>query len=416
MRPVRLLFITLALLPRTGFPQAGVPLGSEFRVNTYTLSAQKEAAVAFQSSGEFVVVWTSYGRDGEGFGVVGQRYSDTGAPLGSEFVVNTLTTSFEGRPAVDFDSAGNFVVVWTSAQDGISFDISGQRYGSAGLPVGTEFRVNTYTTGSQDYPAVDSDASGSLVVVWTGVHPDFTSDVFGQRYASSGIPLGAEFLVNTYTADSQFSPAVASDPSGNFVVVWTSAHQAALGYDVFGQRFSSAGSPLGPEFLVNTYTTNSQSRPAVAMDASGNYVVVWQSLVQDGSNTGVFGQRYGSTGSPLGPEFRINTYTSFDQSLPALGVDSIGNFVVVWHSVQQDGAFAGIFGQRYDSSGAPLGPEFRVNTYTTDGQFDPTVGSDGAGRFVVVWTSNNQDGSAEGVFGQRYSQIFPVELMGFRVE
>jgi hypothetical protein len=156
--------------------------------------------------------------------------------------------------------------------------------------VGTEFRVNSYTTGSQTDPAVDSDASGNFVVVWTAMHPDFTSDIVGQRYASSGIPLGAEFLVNTYTTGSQFGPAVASDPFGDFVVVWTSAHQEALGYDVLGQRFSSAGSPVGPEFRVNTYTTNSQYRPAVAADASGNYVVVWQSLLQDGSNTGVFGR------------------------------------------------------------------------------------------------------------------------------
>jgi hypothetical protein len=66
--------------------------------------------------------------------------------------------------------------------------------------------------------------------------------------------------------------------------------------------------------------------------------------------------------------------------------------------------------------GDPLGPEFRVNTFTTSNQIAPTVGADAAGNFVVVWSSLLQDGSNYGVFGQRYAQIVPVELMHFRVE
>jgi hypothetical protein len=32
----------------------------------------------------------------------------------------------------------------------------------------------------------------------------------------------------------------------------------------------------GGEFQVNTYTPNAEQRPAVASDGSGNFVVVWQ--------------------------------------------------------------------------------------------------------------------------------------------
>jgi len=34
----------------------------------------------------------------------------------------------------------------------------------------------------------------------------------------------------------------------------------------------------------------------------------------------------------------------------------------------------------------------------------------------VVWHSYLQDGSSNGVFGQRYSQMVPVELVHFGVE
>jgi hypothetical protein len=83
----------------------------------------------------------------------------------------------------------------------------------------------------------------------------------------------------------------------------------------------------------------------------------------------------------------------------------------------QDGSGSGVFGQRYAASGAPLGPEFRVNTYATASQSFPSVdAADSPGTFVVVWTSAYQDGSGSGVFGQRYAMIVPVELMRFDIE
>ena len=63
------------------------------------------------------------------------------------------------------------------------------------------------------------------------------------------------------------------------------------------------GNPVGPEFRVNTYTTSAQGRPAVAADPTGNFVVVWDGQGQGDSNLGVFGQRFASSGVPLGPDW-----------------------------------------------------------------------------------------------------------------
>ncbi len=105
-------------------------------------------------------------------------------------------------------------------------------------------------------------------------------------------PVGVEFQVNTYTTNGQYSPAVAADAEGDFVVVWRSYVQDGSSFGVFGQRYTSAGVALGGEFQVNTYTTNFQSSPAVAADAEGDFVVVWQSYVQGASvNCPRFGGR-----------------------------------------------------------------------------------------------------------------------------
>src|SRR5262249_62354712 len=82
---------------------------------------------------------------------------------------------------------------------------------------------------------------------------------------------------------------------------------------------------------------------------------------------------------PVEPEFRVNTYTSGYQSQPRVCRNAAGDFVVVLVSRGQDGSAGGIFGQRYDRVGAAQGGEFQVNDYTTGPQERPAVAWDPAG-------------------------------------
>jgi len=410
MRRTGFLLAVLLLVPRAGRPQQGVPLGPEFRVNTYSTSVQSYPAIASDGTGNFVVVWHSI--QDPGYGVFGQRYAISGTPLGGEFRINSYTTGTQGIADVASDPSGNFVVLWMSDEDP-GFGVFGQRYASAGTPLGGPFHVNTYTTSGQGFPAVSADAAGNFVVVWESATSIPNYSIAGQRYASSGAPLGGEFRVNTYTAGDQRMSSVAMDPAGNFVVLWSADHDgSSLG--IFGQRFAGSGAPLGPEFRVNTFTPGAQYDPSVAIDGSGNFVVVWTSQAQDGSSTGIFGQRFAATGAPAGTEFRVNTYTTSYQVRPEAARDSSGNFVVVWTS-QQGIAYSEIFGQRYASSGAPLGAEFRVNTTTTGNQSYGTVAASTAGNFVVAWAGTQLAGSYD-VYAQRFSPIVPVELIQVTIE
>jgi hypothetical protein len=394
MRARRLSLCLLGTLALAGLPApAGAQaVGSEFQVNTYTTSDQDGASLAADAAGNFVIVWTSWpGQDGSSLGVFGQRYDSEGVSLGSEFGVNTHTTGIQADASVAATADGGFVVVWYGRGGGDGVGIFGQRYDSGGGTLGSEFRVNSYTTGTQSNPSVASDASGNFVVVWEsypgqdGIH----GEVFGQRFDSAGTPRGAEFHVNSYTGGYEQWPKVASDATGNFVVVWESRG------DIFGQRFDSEGVAQGEEFRVNSYTTHSQSVPSVASDASGNFVAVWV------SPNDVVGQRYDAAGEALGNEFRVNSYTPKFQELPSVAFDASGNFVVAWNSDDQDGSGGGIFGQRYDSAGRASGNEFQINSFTTGHQGFASVAATGTNQFVVAWESPQQDGSGDGVFGQR---------------
>src|SRR5262249_3967961 len=116
---------------------------------------------------------------------------------------------------------------------------------------------------------------------------------------------------------------------------------------------------------------------------------------------GIFGQRFSSSGAKLGAEFHINTYTEGQQSFPAVSSDGTGNFVALWAFAGPGDDF-GVFGQRYSGSGATLGAEFRVNRQTEGEQGPAAVSHDAAGNFVVVWNSYPKQNTFE-VHGQRYS-------------
>ena len=381
-------------------------LGPEFQINTYETNYQQRPDLAFDGSGAFVVVWNSTAQDGSDLGVYGQRFDASGIPAGTEFQINSYTTGIQAKPMVAAAGAGAFVVVWAGDnQDGSTYGIFGQRFDAAGQPLGNEFQVNSFTTGVQRAPAVAVDGLGNFVVVWTSDSEDGASwGVFGQRFSSSGTPQGNEFQVNSYTTAIQWVPAVTADASGDFVVVWPSYGQDGIGWGVFGQRFNSAGTPQGNEFQVNSYTTGDQLYPRVATNSTGDFVVVWSSAPQDGSSDGIFGQRFASSGLPQGNEFQVNTYTSGSQSRPAVAADTAGSFAVTWSSNLQDGSFGGIFGRRFGSTGGPLGNDFQINAFTTGGQQNPAVAAASSGDFVVAWDSFH-DGYLTGVFGRRMAVV-----------
>ncbi|MEX2114324.1 MAG: hypothetical protein WD845_14115 [Pirellulales bacterium] len=386
-----------------------VPDGPEFQVNTYTTSNQQFPAVAMDAAGDYVVAWVSDGQDGHSLGIFAQRYDAAGVAQGSEFQVNTYTTNNQWLPSVAMDADGDFVVAWQSqSQDGSGYGIYAQRYNAAGLAQGSEFRVNTYTTSNQQDAKVAMDADGDFVVAWRS-YQDGGYDVYAQRYNTAGVAQGSEFRVNTYTTSEQATPAVAMDADGDFVVAWRSAFQDGSVYGVYAQRYSAAGVAQGSEFRVNTYTTSNQHDARVAMDADGDFVVAWHSFGQDGSGRGIYAQRYNAAGVAQGSEFRVNTYTTDSQSQPSVAMDD-GDFVVAWGSYGQDGSSEGVYAQRYNAAGVAQGSEFQVNTYTTGSQLFPSVAMDADGDFVVAWQSQSQDSGNAGIYAQRYINTTPATV------
>jgi Ca2+-binding RTX toxin-like protein len=326
-------------------------------------------------------------------------------PEGPEFRVNATTVSVQTAPSVAVAPDGSFIVAWQSQQDGSGTGVYAQRYSALGLPVGAEFQVNITTVNVQDMAQVAMSSDGSFIVTWRSLGQDGSGGgVYGRRYSAAGVPLSGEFQINTTTAGSQDFHSVAASPDGSFVVTWQTPNQDGSSLGVYARRYSSAGVPIGGEFLVNTTTASNQAQPSVATDSVGNFVIVWSSLFQEGgADTGIYGQRYNASGARVGGEFHINTTTEHSQNNPSIATAADGSFVVTWMSIHQDGSSNGIYARRYNAAGAALGDEFRVNTTTANSQQFPVVDIAPDGSFLVSWTSLEQDGSGPGVYGQRFN-------------
>ena len=377
-----------------------VPEGPEFQASAIADGHQKNPDVAIGGNGQSMAVWES--PKVSGTRIVGALYGANGLPVSGEFQLGNAWDTNES-PAVAMDDTGNALVVWMAKDaDEIMF-IAGQRFDHLGVAEGDSFIVtppipNPNTAqGSAD---VAMDASGNALVVWSRQEPGSILDVYGQRYDFSGSPVGSEFLVKSDIGTSSRG-VVAMDAVGNATVAWNRSG-IPMAEDIFVQRYDQTGTPLGDPMVVDIIAPGqNQDHQAVAMDSSGNTVVVWEGW-SDGDESGIFGQRIDSAGMRVGSRFLVNTQTDGRQSQPAVDMDADGNFVVAWHS--PDSSYKGVFARLYQASGHPAGPEFQVNAFTLFGQEQPAVALSGDLNAHIVWQSFHQGPALEwGIIGQRYT-------------
>ncbi|MDA8017679.1 MAG: hypothetical protein MPN21_09550 [Thermoanaerobaculia bacterium] len=232
-------------------------------------------------------------------------------------------------------------------------------------------------------------AAGHRAVLGIGLALACASSLHGEP-----IPFGEPFQVNVHTTGIQNRPSIASFPAGDFLIVWESVGQDGDSGGIYARRYDSSGAPLTGETQVNAFTVDDQDQVKVKVGPQG-FVAVWRDGVFDGDGSIM-------VKTPGQDEFLANTHTTGSQTSPDLVMDSNGDFVVVWHNQDdQDGDGSGIFGQRFDSAGGFVDSEFQVNTTTSGAQTLPAVDGLGDGRFVVTW--NTQTGSGDQVMAQRFA-------------
>lgn len=321
-----------------------------------------------------------------------------------ETIVNTFVDSTQKYPSIARNSAGYFFVVWATvrtAPQRDKGDIVFQMFDASGNKIGCELTVNTFTSGEQEKPAIAMNGVGRSIITWSSyIDTAKMYDIRGRVFDGNS-PVTQEFEVNSTTTYSQSNPAAAIKEDGSFIVVWDSWFQDGSDRGIYAQRFDLSGNKVGSEFPVNSTTAYSQARPRVKYMNDGKFIVIWESYKQDNeteSGYSVYMRIFNSDATPLTGEIQVNTYTRDYQWLSDLTVFDDNSFAVVWCSWEQDGDDGGIYIQRFNPDGSKSGNETRVNKTTSQYQWLPKIHKLSGKNVAVAWSSWKQDGDREGVY------------------
>jgi hypothetical protein len=380
-----------------------------FAVNAGTTGDQIAPSIVALSEGGFVVAWTSFAQDGDGYGAFMRVFDTDGAPVTGDVRVNDVTLGDQILPTVAGLSDGSFAVTWASfGEDGDGFGVYGQLYGAGGAPRGTNFRVNDTSSGFQVAPAVAALDDGGFVVAWESNQNGFDFDIYAKRYGADGEPLAPERRVHEASANDEVAATVTALYDGGYVIGWREQHEMPQGDDVYARAFSATDVPQGGEFQVSNTRAGTQAGLTLAPRADGGFLAVWAGERSGGGGLDVFAQAYDANLLPLGDgstlaDRRINTTTSGDQVAPQLTTMSDGGYLIAWTDFSA-GPLGRIVAQRLSAALAPLAGELSISTNETADNQTPAVTGLPDGTFTVAWYASGDplDTSLSGILARRF--------------
>ena len=347
------------------YSNTGLPVSTEFPIDASSTAGSP--SVAMDANGDFVVAW----EDVELADVYFRRYNEGCEARDSERV-QANSTSNGGPPSVAMDADGDFVVAW----DESGYDIYARRYNNLGQAQDNpEFVANTSSSTPARDPSVAMDADGDFVMAWESY---YGARISARRYNKLGEAQDeSELIVNT-SSDTTSNPSVAMVANGDFVVAW---ERGSSNFDaIFARLYSADGTPQADEFQVNTSGTSGQLAPSVALDADGDFVIAWENYYQEIYD--ISAQRYSADGTRQGGEFLVNSNTADNKLTPSVALDADGDFVIAWDSYLQDGDISGIYAQRF------TGPENVDLSIVVTDDLDP-VEPGGLLNYAFIVTNNH---------------------------
>lgn len=336
---------------------SGTSLTPNFKVDNISMGAvYADFSIFFSSpvflpSGQLVVVWHVHGVSAvygiQSYDVYYTLFSSTGLRLGSDVQLNrlhNLGSGYATRPNVVFVPPSTFLAVFEYSESGNSIDGTLVDANSGNL-IGETFVISDNAFQNRIYPHAASNGS-STVVVWTDGRTDTqTGDIYMQRIVGSNFA-GANVRVNDDPQGgyNQYG-RVAMDAQGNFVVVWIDTRASSSG-DLFAQRFNAQGTRIGTNFkLTKSNSELWEYPPGIAMKSDGSFVVTWaDSVKQIGKDWGVKTRFFGSAGQPLSDVIEVTGAPSLE---PDVRIGPAGAIYYTWLDGRENIVLGRIYSKIY---------------------------------------------------------------------
>jgi len=316
---------------------------------------------------------------------------------------NPLCLDVEGKSTgIAVGGCGDGVVVWKGAED---VDVGESRLGGIyGKPVRGSLgeQLSTYPIAQDESartPDVDMDDHCNSAVAWSSSLDG--EGVFTAVFDVNGTQISPLTQVSEGT-DAEESPAVAAANDGSYLVAWRRTHNSQQ--SVHGRFFAPDASPIGPEFPADL-GGGQTSFPDAAMNGDGASVIIWEA---EGKVTA---HGFDPSGGSLGI---FSVAPGPNDGSPAVAMVADGGFAAVWTRLTTDRK---VFLRLFDSDGAPVSDEIRVDTLDPADGNDPDIDIGADGELSVVWSSTFA--GATTILGRVFAsdgtpieEPFPVETRG----
>jgi hypothetical protein len=362
------------------FGKDGKPLTSRLVLATSPGGSLYNFSIAFDGN-EHLLVWSDYGASS--YDVFARRIAVSGAPIDLGNLTVSGTVDYDERPRVVWDGAA-FVI--TFARSGA---LAAQRLSSFGGLIDANATIVNSVNSYYDY-GLATDGVGTVAVTRSFGSGLAGSDVSGVVVGRPPIANANAFTVSN-AANSETEPVSAWNGTAHFSV-WLDTRDGRPA--IYGATVSADGQPSGPTKIVSDARfPNELTRPRIASDGAGGYLVVFYAYDPIALKRGVRGVRVDASGKPdatgVFDIYVPPTVNEFAQE-PDVAFDGT-NYLVVWQNLTNDGTSqTSIAGIRLPKTGTVTVDKepIRITTATPiDARTVPSVAFDGQNYFVAWITS-----------------------------
>jgi BNR repeat-like domain len=329
-------------------------------------------ALAVDSSGAFHLVWND---DTPGNTEIYYKKSTDGGATWSAGKRLTVTAGFSYHPRIGVDPLGNLHVVWDDGGTTGYGEIYYTKSTDGGSTWSAAKRL-TWNSGSSERPVIGIDSLGNLHVAWEDDTPGYPNyDIYYKKSTDYGVTWSAAKRL-TWTSEGSIDSALTIDSSDRLHLFWSEG--PGSGGEIYYAKSTNAGATWSASRRL-TWTSGGSAFPAIAMDSSGRFQLVWQ---EDLTTSYEIYYKKSSDGGANWTTGKKITTTSGSSFKPAVAADLLGALHVVWSD--DTPGHPDIY-YRMSADGGTTWATTRRLSWTAGNSFRPAIAADSSGNLVVAW-------------------------------
>jgi FlgD Ig-like domain len=358
----------------------------------------RSVALVGHPDGGFSMFWE---RETTGLDTYIERilFSADGKSLNEGNTLAVLAEDYDtqSRPVAARNSRGSYLVAWQEKNSSGSYLLRAASFGaddrqSADVVIEVEESDDNYLSDLDVWLGED----GRSYFVWERWQPESSApELVLARLDSGATKINDKAVVVESSSGGGRLASVAVDSSGYQMVVWRQGAASGVNASIRGKLYDPDGGEEVPDIQISEQRLGylgSMGHPVVASSlVSEDFLVVWQEFFGESQRLYYSCYYYDTDGERLevrgSPRRSINTggestSNELSQTSPAITVDTLGNYLVLWAEKERGGPVS-LRGSKLSSQAETIGGIFRVPGVEMAAL--PVIGSLGDDRFAIAW-------------------------------